>query len=101
MLFSKIKSGFFIFFSVIIMLAYYSCSRNVETIDTATIKNSSKPNSFNVFEINKPGIVILWSDSAQMQQMKAKDSDAFYVSADDYSFYSAQLMTLADSLSIA
>jgi|GEM_PF-6981177 len=47
-----------------------------------------------------PALLFMWPDSLQAEQMKSKDSDAFYTAADDYSFYNSQLMDIADSLKI-
>lgn len=47
-----------------------------------------------------PALLFMWPDSLQTEKMKAKDSDAFYATADDYSFYNSQLNDLADSLEI-
>lgn len=51
-------------------------------------------------QINSKLLLFMWPDSLQAEQMKLKDSDAFYTAADDYSFYNSQLMDIADSLGI-
>jgi hypothetical protein len=45
-------------------------------------------------------LLLICKYSQQAEQMKSKDSNAFYTTADDYSFYNSQLMDLADSLGI-
>src|ERR1700749_3033098 len=94
----------FLFFAAI-LCSFFSCSSNQTEKDHITVsdsvKSTSAPADINVLEVNKPCIVLLWPDSNEMDRMKTKDSDAFYTTIDDYTFYTSQVMTLADSMNIA
>jgi hypothetical protein len=67
--------------------------------DTAGIADSYSGKN-DTLHISEPLIVMTWPDSLMMEQLKSKDSDAFYITADDYSYYNSELMQLADSLGI-
>lgn len=67
--------------------------------DTISLENTI-PGSTDTLHIIEPMVLVTWPDSIQMEQLKAKDSDAFYVGADDFSFYTSGLMMQAESLNI-
>ncbi|MFL5765231.1 MAG: hypothetical protein ACJ77K_14910 [Bacteroidia bacterium] len=67
--------------------------------DTIGIEDSYR-NAADTLHISEPLLAITWPDSLMMEQLKSKDSDAFYTGADDYSFYTSGLMQQADSLGI-
>lgn len=96
-----------LFFSAIALCIYSACSspgkEQDHTVASDSIKSKPLPPDPNnpVLQVDKPCIVFLWPDSIEMDKMKTKDSDAFYTEVDDYTFYTSQIMTLADSLDIA
>jgi hypothetical protein len=92
-----------LFFFGIILFLHSSCSSSYKEQTNIIASDSAKilAEGYN----NKgwyegPCIVVLWPDSIQIEKLKAKDSDAFYAGADDYSFYTSKIMELADSLNI-
>ncbi|MGZ4034794.1 MAG: hypothetical protein ACXVP4_08025 [Bacteroidia bacterium] len=101
------KFKLLLFFSGIILFIYSSCSSPNKEKDQAAVSDSLKlksttsaPLDSQTLEVDKPAIVFLWPDDNEMEKLKAKDSDAFYTTVDDYTFYSSQTMELADSLTI-
>jgi hypothetical protein len=56
--------------------------------------------SNDTLHIDEPVLLITWPDSLMQEQLKSVDSEEFYIVADDYGFYNAGLMQVADSLGI-
>jgi hypothetical protein len=99
----KAKIKYFLFFLGINLFLYTSCSSPSTEKNNPVLSDSVKiisEDPHKKSEYTEPCIVFLWPDSLAMAKLKAKDSDAFYTEADDYSFYSSQEMDLADSLKI-
>src|ERR1700746_490794 len=94
----KAKISFFAFFFGIVLFLSACTSTNKEQ---AHIVASDSSDVSNVLKVDQPAIVVLLPDSIQIEKLKAKDSDAFYAGADDYSFYTSKVMDLADSMKIA
>jgi hypothetical protein len=82
-----------------ILLFVFSCNRSpVETHEEKPVTVNSSPGD--TLKMDGAGLLFMCPDSLQAEQMKSKDSDAFYTIADDISFYNSQLMDLADSMKI-
>jgi hypothetical protein len=91
----RMKNAFFIFFLIFLS----ACSSQPEH-EQAETENASGPADPLVLSVQGPQVLFLWPDSAAMEKMKAQDSESFYIGADDYSFYTSEVMQLADSLKI-
>ena len=93
------------FYSLLILFSSSCSSPSEKKTETPPIADTSKTggfstNTLSAFNVKEPSIVFLWPDSLQMEQLKVKDSDAFYTGADDYSFYNYTITEIADTLNI-
>src|SRR6476620_3112489 len=91
-----------LFTAFLLIILFSACSS--PTVEHEGVKRSTvmqdPETSGDTFKVYGPAIIFMWPDSMQAEQLKTKDSDAFYTIADDYSFYNSQLMDLADSMKI-
>lgn len=88
-----------LFISFLFAVIIAACSSPVEK--RANASAAPEPKMYgDTLKVFGPTLLFMWPDSLQAEKMKAKDSDAFYTAADDYSFYNSQLNDLADSMEI-
>ncbi|MCW3104722.1 MAG: hypothetical protein JWO09_3162 [Bacteroidetes bacterium] len=87
--------------SILFLLAVLAAACSSPSVEEKKAKLTSvSTGPGDTLKLYGPALLFMWPDSLQAEQMKSKDSDAFYIAADDYSFYNSQLMDIADSLKI-